>query len=684
MLTLSFAFVIFTKKEPMQKATAKARIEQLRKELHHHNYLYYVKAQPEISDFQFDLMLQELDSLEKKFPEFTDVNSPTRRVGSDLSEGFEQFQHTIPMLSLGNTYSREEVMDFDSRVKKAVGTDVEYACELKYDGVAISITYREGRMFRALTRGDGVVGDDVTANVRTIRSIPLRLMGSSYPEEFEIRGEVLMPREGFERMNRLRTESGETPFANPRNATAGTLKMQDSRLVARRPLDCYLYAVAVEDELFSNHFQSLEAISRWGFKVPQYRRLAKNIEGVFDFIRHWEGERSNLPIDIDGVVIKVNDYAQQKALGFTAKTPRWAIAYKFKAEQVSTRLLSVDFQVGRTGAVTPVANLEPVHLAGTTVKRASLHNADQMELLNLRYNDRVFVEKGGDIIPKIVGVDPRSHSSSNEKIRFISHCPECQTPLVRNGDEAAHYCPNSNGCPPQIKGKLEHFISRRAMNINAAEATIDMLFQAGLVSRPSDLYRLTYEDLISLDRFKDKSSRNLLNSIEASKKVPFPRVLYGLGIRYVGETVSRTLASHFGSMEALMDADEDALVAIDEIGERIAQSVTSFFADEQRRDEVRHLRDFGLQMEFEKAPEDGSRQLAGKTVVISGTFDGYSRDELKSLVEQHGGKNTGSVSSNTSFILAGDHMGPEKKNKAESLGVPIIGLKEFLEMAGIE
>jgi DNA ligase (NAD+) len=668
----------------MDKASARNRIEALRKELHYHNYLYYVKAQPEISDFQFDLLLSELATLEEKFPAFRDENSPTRRIGSDLTDGFKQYEHAIPMLSLGNTYNREEVMDFHARVTKSVGDDVQYACELKYDGVAISITYRNGRLFRALTRGDGVVGDDVTANVRTIRSIPLELIGDNYPEEFEIRGEVLMPTQGFERMNRQREEAGEPLFANPRNATAGTLKMQDSTLVARRPLDCYLYAVAIKDELFETHLESLEAIKDWGFKVPPYRSLAPGIDKVFEFIRHWEAERRSLPFEIDGVVVKVNSYQQQRALGFTAKTPRWAIAYKFKAEQAATRLLSVDFQVGRTGAVTPVANLEPVRLAGTTVKRASLHNADQIEMLGLRYNDRVFVEKGGDIIPKIVGVDPGGRSSAGETIRFITRCPECDTPLIRNPDEAAHYCPNSDGCPPQLKGKLEHFISRKAMNINAAEATIDQLFQAGLVRKPSDLYTLTYPDLIALDRFQDRSTRKLLDSIEQSKQVPFPRLLYALGIRYVGATVSKTLAIHFGSMEALMHAGIDELVAVDEIGDRIAQSVHEYFAREEHREMIRFLEDQGLEMVMERRDQGASNELSGKSIVISGVFESYSRDELKTLVEQHGGKNTGSVSGNTSFILAGEKMGPEKRSKAASLGVPVIGLEEFLEMLKIK
>jgi DNA ligase (NAD+) len=666
----------------MNRSSAKERIEQLRKELHRHNHLYYVKAAPEISDFEFDLMLQELEGLEKKYPEFSDDNSPTKRVGSDIAEGFEQHPHEIPMLSLGNTYSREELADFEARIRKTIDDRVEYVCELKYDGVAISLTYENGSLARALTRGDGVVGDDVTANVRTIRSIPLKLTGSDYPSRFEIRGEVLMPLEGFRKMNEERSRRGEQVFANPRNATAGTLKMQNSALVAQRPLDCYLYAAAMKEQVFETHFESLNACSAWGFKIPPYSKLVGSLEEVYSFIDHWAAKRAELPFEIDGVVIKVNSLEQQRVLGFTAKTPRWAIAYKFKAQQVSTTLLGVDFQVGRTGAVTPVANLEPVQLAGTTVKRASLHNADQMGMLDLREMDVVFVEKGGDIIPKIVGVDKAQRSGEPPEIRFIENCPECGTELVRLPGEAAHYCPNAYGCPPQIRERIEHFISRKAMNINAAGATIAQLYNEGLVQNPADLYRLKYEDIIGLERFAEKSSRNLINSIRGSREVPFPRVLYALGIRYVGETVAKKLAQHFGSLERLRAASMEALVEVDEIGERIAGSVISFFDDPKNNEIISALEQAGLQLALEKEAEEGigSEKLSGMTFVISGKFPDFSREELKEMVEKNGGKNAGSVSSKTSYILAGENMGPEKLKKAEALGIPVISVEQFMEM----
>jgi DNA ligase (NAD+) len=669
------------KSTKMDKHSARERIEELRRELHRHNYLYYVKAEPAISDFQFDLLLQELATLEKRFPEFDDDNSPTKRVGSDISEGFEQHPHEIPMLSLGNTYSREELAAFAERVRKVIDDPVEYVCELKYDGVAISLTYEQGRLVRALTRGDGVTGDDVTANVRTIRSIPLQLTGNGYPERFEIRGEVLMPLEGFRRMNEQRRQAGDQLFANPRNATAGTLKMQNSSLVARRPLDCYLYSFAAAGSLFKTHFESLNACSAWGFRIPPYSKLVGSLDEVFEFIDHWAGARRELPFEIDGVVVKVNDLEQQAELGFTAKTPRWAIAYKFKAEQVSTRLLGVDFQVGRTGAVTPVANLEPVLLAGTTVKRASLHNADQIAMLGLKENDYVYVEKGGDIIPKIVGVDIGRRQGDPEAVVFIKDCPECGTQLTRLPGEAAHYCPNAYGCPPQIKERIEHFVSRKAMNINAAEATIEQLYNEGLVHTPADLYKLRYEDVIRLERFAEKSSRNLIASIDASRAVPFPRVLYALGIRYVGETVAKKLALHFTSLERLLAATKDELVTVDEIGERIAESVISFFSNEKNVRMTGELVNAGLQFAIPREEEKaGSEKLEGKTFVISGKFSGFSRDELKELVEHNGGKNVGSVSSKTSYVLAGEDMGPEKRKKAEVLGIPVISIDDFLEM----
>ena len=664
----------------MDKSSAKERIEQLRGELHRHNHLYYVKAAPEISDFEYDLLLSELESLEKKYPEFSDENSPTKRVGSDIVEGFEQYPHEIPMLSLGNTYNREELADFEARIRKIIDGDVEYACELKYDGVAISLTYENGSLVRALTRGDGVVGDDVTTNVRTIKSIPLKLIGNDYPEKFEIRGEVLMPLEGFRKMNEERSRNGEQVFANPRNATAGTLKMQNSALVAKRPLECYLYAAAMKEQVFKTHFESLNACSDWGFRIPPFIKLVDSLEEVYAYIDHWAGKRDDLPFEIDGVVVKVNNLEQQRILGFTAKTPRWAIAYKFKAQQVSTKLERVDFQVGRTGAVTPVANLAPVQLAGTIVKRASLHNADQMRMLDLREKDEVFVEKGGDIIPKIVGVDKKKRTGDPPEIKFIANCPECGTELVRLPGEAAHYCPNAYGCPPQIRERITHFITRKAMNINAAEATIALLYNEGLIQHPADLYQLNYEDIIGLERFAEKSSRNLIESIQKSREVPFPRVLYALGIRYVGETVAKKLAQHFRSIARLRDASMEELVEVDEIGERIAGSVINFFEDPKNNEIVEALRQAGVQLEMDEDESTASEQLKDKSFVISGKFSEYSRDELKQMVEKNGGKNVSSVSSNTSYILAGENMGPEKHKKAEALGIPIITIEDFLNM----
>ncbi len=648
--------------------------------MHKHNYLYYVKAQPEINDFQFDILMQELEELEKRHPEYEDINSPTRRVGSDISSGFEQYEHSIPMLSLGNTYSEEELGEFDARVRKIITDPLEYVCELKYDGVAISLRYEQGQLVRALTRGDGVVGDEVTNNVRTIRSIPLHLFGSSYPSSFEIRGEVLMPVEGFRKMNKAREKEGEAAFANPRNATAGTLKMQDSSIVAKRPLECYLYSAAIDDNPFSSHYESLLASAEWGFRVPPYSKVVSTIEEVFAFTNHWEENRKTLPFEIDGVVIKVNSLEQQDLLGFTAKTPRWAISYKFKAEQTSTRMVSVDYQVGRTGAVTPVANLEPVQLAGTTVKRASLHNADQIRLLDLRLDDQVYVEKGGDIIPKIVGVNTAARTEGSEAIVFITHCPDCATPLIKRDEEAAHYCPNATGCPPQIKGRLEHYISRKAMNINAAEATIDQLFTAGLIRMPADLYHLRYEDLIKLDRFAEKSSENLVVSIKESTAIPFPRVLYALGIRYIGETVAKKLATHFKSIGALSQASMEELIAVDEIGERIAQSLIEYFAEDANMEHIQQLIAAGLQLEIAGVEKDVSDLLSGKSFVISGKFTTHSRDELKQMVEINGGKNSSSVSSKTSYVLAGENMGPEKYKKAESLQIQIISINDFLDM----
>lgn len=664
----------------MKPEQANTRIQELRKVLQKLNNDYYVGHSSTYSDFEYDLLLNELQTLESGFPEFDDENSPSRRVGSDLNREFESFPHRYPMLSLGNTYSKEELAEFDERVRKVLGDKLNYFCELKYDGVAVALTYRNGELFRALTRGDGTRGDDVTHNIRTIRSIPLKLSGSAYPPEFEIRGEVILPTEGFKEMNRKREEMNEAPFANPRNAASGTLKMQNSSLVAQRPLDCLFYYIPGEQLLFQTQSESLEKARLWGFKVPDYNQLAASLEEVFDFIKLWETERDTLPFDIDGVVIKVDSVAMQQELGYTAKTPRWAISYKFKAEQALSRLLSIDFQVGRTGAVTPVANLEAVQLAGTTVKRASLHNADQIKLLDIRIGDRVFVEKGGEIIPKIVGVDHGNRESGSVPFQFITSCPECGTTLVRQEDEAAHYCPNDKGCPPQIKGRIEHFISRKAMDIHAAEATIDLLYRNGLVRDVAELYSLALDSVQNLERFGAKSALNLIESIQDSRQVPFPRVLYALGIRYVGETVARKLAEAFLSLDNLINAGQEELEEVDEIGERIAQSLQNFFQDEQNLQLIEGLKEAGLQLEMEASGETVSDLLAGKTFVISGVFEHHSREELKSIIEQHGGKNSGSISARTNFILAGDNMGPSKYEKAQKLGVPIITEVDFMEM----
>jgi DNA ligase (NAD+) len=664
----------------MMQEQAKERIDELRLLLHQHNHNYYVKSQPTITDFEYDHLLRELQDLEESHPQFTDPNSPTQRVGSDLNMEFESYPHRYPMMSLGNTYNREEVLEFDQRVQKVTGEKVDYYCELKYDGVAVSLNYQNGSLIRALTRGDGTRGDDVTRNIRTIRSIPLKLRGRDHPREFEIRGEVILPAEGFARMNSERTERGEVPFANPRNAASGTLKMQNSSLVASRPLDCFFYELPGDQQLFRFHHQSLEKAIQWGFKVPPYGKVAKSLEEVLNYLAHWESARAKLPFEIDGVVIKVDSIAQQQELGFTAKTPRWAISYKFKAEQAQTLLLSIDFQVGRTGAITPVANLEPVQLAGTTVKRASLHNADQIRLLDIRIGDRVFVEKGGEIIPKIVGVDLDQRRGDAPEFEFIRQCPQCGADLERKEDEAAHYCPNSTGCPPQIKGRIEHFISRKAMDINAAQATVDLLFREGLVNNIADLYALRYDQLVKLERFADKSARNLLESIAGSLQVPFPRVLYALGIRHVGETVATLLAKAFGSLDALMQASQQELEEVEEIGHQIAQSVTGFFSDPANSEMIGRLRESGLKFEMEGGTEIISQALRGKTFVISGVFTSFTRDELKSLIERHGGIHTGSVSKKTDFVVAGENMGPSKREQANKLGIPVITEQELISM----
>lgn len=662
--------------------SVKEQIEALRSELEQHNYNYYVLSAPTISDKEFDEKMKELQDLEAAHPEYYDPNSPTQRVGSDLSKEFEQVQHRYPMLSLGNTYSEEEVRDFYERTERSLNEPFEIVAELKYDGTSISLWYEKGRLVRAVTRGDGSKGDDVTANVKTIRSVPLRLRGNDYPEEVEIRGEILLPWAEFDRLNKEREEQEEPLFANPRNAASGTLKQQNPAIVASRKLDAYLYYVLGEHLPADTHYGNLVAARRWGLKIPDVIKVCHNLQDIFDYIHYWDTERKNLPVATDGIVLKVNSLRQQKNLGFTAKSPRWAIAYKFQAERAETRLNSVSFQVGRTGAVTPVANLEPVLLAGTVVKRASLHNADIIEGLDLHIGDQVYVEKGGEIIPKIVGVNTEARTMMiGEKVRFITRCPECKTPLVRPEGEAAHYCPNDSGCPPQIKGRIEHFVTRKAMNINIGPETVEDLFNVGLVKNIADLYDLRITDLLTLERWAEKSARNLMNSLRESKAVPFERVLYALGIRYVGETVAKRLASSFHSIDRLMEASFEQLVDVDEIGDRIAQSVVAYFSDAENRQIVERLRAHGLQMEVsEEVLANRSERLKGLTFVISGTFTQHSRDEYKAMIEQHGGKNTGSVSGKTSYILAGENMGPAKLEKAAKQGVRIIREDEFLKM----
>jgi DNA ligase (NAD+) len=664
----------------MDKAAAEKRIRELQEALRHHNYRYYILSQPEITDFEYDIMMNELQALEKEFPVFVDINSPSQRVGSDLNREFTQVVHKYPMLSLSNTYTEEDVLEFDARVRKLIGDDFEYVAELKYDGVAIGLSYENGRLVRAVTRGDGVRGDVVTDNVRTIRSIPLVLRGKDQPLSFEIRGEIFMSHEGFRQLNEQRQAAGEDVFANPRNATAGTLKLQNSSLVAKRPLDCFLYHLLGENLPYSSHYENLRAAREWGFKIPEYIRKFENNSDLFSFIRVWEERRKGLPFDIDGIVIKVNRYDQQEELGFTAKSPRWAIAYKFKADQTVSRLLSIDFQVGRTGAITPVANLKPVLLAGTTVKRASLHNADQIRLLDIRLGDEVFVEKGGEIIPKIVGINLASRPGDSEPFVFIDSCPECSTRLVRREGEAAHYCPNEYGCPPQIRGRIEHFISRRAMDIGAAEATIEQLFNAGLIQDAGDLYSLRKEDLMGLERFAEKSASNLITSIDRSRNVPFERVMFALGIRYVGETVAKKLAIHFTSIDRLRNADFETLVAADEVGERIAESLQQFFKDPKNMHLLDKLESAGIQFSMGSEQAKTGNKLEGLTFVISGTFEKHSRDELKELIESNGGKNAGSVSTRTDYLLGGEGIGPSKLKKVESLNIPIIGEDEFLAL----
>ena len=662
--------------------TVKEKIDQLRTDLHRHNYNYYVLNAPEISDKEFDDRMRELQELEKEHPEYQDDNSPTMRVGSDLNKNFTQVAHKYPMLSLGNTYSESEVTDFYDRVKKALNEDFEICCELKYDGTSISLTYENGKLVRAVTRGDGEKGDDVTDNVKTIRTIPLVLHGS-YPESFEIRGEILMPWEVFEELNREKEAREEPLFANPRNAASGTLKLQNSAIVASRKLDAYLYYLLGEELPCDGHYENLQAAAGWGFKTSEHMKKAHSLEEVFEYIRYWDTERKNLPVATDGIVLKVNSMRQQKNLGFTAKSPRWAIAYKFQAERALTRLNKVTYQVGRTGAVTPVANLDPVQLSGTIVKRASLHNADIIEGLDLHIGDMVYVEKGGEIIPKITGVDKDARSMLiGEKVKFITHCPECGSKLIRYEGEAAHYCPNETSCPPQIKGKIEHFISRKAMNIDGlGPETVDMFYRLGLIKNTADLYQLTADDIKNLDRMGEKSAENIIKGIEASKEVPFERVLFALGIRFVGETVAKKIAKSFNDIDELENANLEKLINIDEIGEKIAQSILTYFTNPLNRELIERLKSTGLQLyRREEALSGYTDKLAGQSIVISGVFTHHSRDEYKELIEKNGGKNVGSISAKTSFILAGENMGPAKLEKAHKLGIKLMSEDEFLTL----
>lgn len=655
------------------------QIKELREKLNHYNHLYYVENAPTVSDYEFDCMLRQLQELEQQHPEFADPNSPTARVGSDLSNAFKSVNHTFPMLSLQNTYSLDELHEWVEKITKEVG-EVEFVCELKFDGTAISLTYEDGRLLRAVTRGDGSRGDDVTENVRTIRSIPLMLNGNDYPSYFEIRGEIFMPYASFERLNAEREQNEEPPFANPRNAAAGTLKQQQSKIVAQRGLDCTLYQIAGKDLQLTSHYESLEAAKRWGFKISDKIKVCRNTAEIDDFINYWDTERKALPFPTDGVVIKVNRFADRKALGSTAKAPKWAVAYKFKAEQALTRLLKVSYQVGRTGAITPVANLEPVLLAGTTVKRATLHNADQIMTLDLREGDMVYVEKGGEIIPKITGVELSQRNEQSEPLQYITHCPECGAELVRYEGEAKHYCPNQSHCRPQILGRIIHFIRRKAMNIEGlGEETIELLFENSLINNIADLYDLRAEQLATLPRLGEKSARNIMQSLQLSLEVPFHRVLFALGIRFVGETTAKYIATHFKDMDSVMGASKEELIEAEEVGDKIADSIIDYMHDEQNLIIIERLRKAGLKFKIEEKAQ-ASSSLAGLNFVISGSFSLHSRDELKALIEAHGGKNLATVSANTSYLLAGDKIGPSKLQKATKLGIKIISEEEFLKM----
>jgi DNA ligase (NAD+) len=667
----------------MNKNDVKEEIERLIREIEFHNHLYYVESKPQISDFEFDGMLKRLQELENDNPEFAYSYSPTKRVGGDITKKFETVLHRFPMLSLSNTYAEDEIVDWENRIKKLTEGEIEYVCELKYDGVAIGIRYENGKLLKAVTRGDGVQGEDVTSNVKTIRTIPLQLKGD-FPTDFEIRGEIYMPIDVFNRLNSEREELGEPLFANPRNTASGTLKMQDSTVVANRSLDSYLYGIYGENLSFKSHFSAVKQAGTWGFKIPsienRFIEKTNSIKGIMEFIHYWDKERYNLPFEIDGVVIKVNDYAIQRELGFTAKSPRWAIAFKFKAERVETILESVSYQVGRTGAVTPVANLKPVSLGGTIVKRASLHNQDQIEKLNLFLGDTVFIEKGGEIIPKVVGVNTSKRDSSFVPVAFIDTCPDCGFQLERKSGEAQHYCPNEENCPPQIKGRLEHFISRKAMNVEGlGSETIDLLFEKGLVHSIIDLYDLSFDQIVNLDGMAEKSANNLLQGLQSSKGVPFSRVLFALGIRHVGETVAKKLVNHFGSIHALAEASKEELLEVEEIGEKIADSIKAYFSNSQHLQALDKLISIGLQFENERKIKS-SNKLDGKTFVVSGVFESFSRDELKLLIEENGGKNVSSISSKTNFLLAGQNMGPAKLKKAEDLKISIISEEDFKQM----
>ncbi len=686
----------------MEKAQAYIRIQELRDIINEANRRYYVDNSPTLSDYEFDMLLKELEALEKEHPELKTADSPTQKVGSDLKAGdsksadqrFEQFPHRYPMLSLGNTYDMTEVRAFAERAAKGIGNSFTYSCELKFDGTAVCLTYRDGRLVRALTRGDGTVGDDVTRNVKYIGNIPQELhvpagfiptlmQSQPWPDEFEIRGEIFMPWAAFDRLNEERVKEEEQPFANPRNAASGSLKLIDSKMVAGRGLECTLYHMLGEDLPFQTHDQALKAAAQWGLPVSDKRKICRTIEDIESFINHWDTERKNLPYATDGIVIKVNELPYQEELGFTAKFPRWAVAYKFKAEQALTKLLSIDYQVGRTGAVTPVANLEPVQLSGTVVKRASLHNADQMELLDIHIGDYVYVEKGGEIIPKITGVELTEREDGVIKPHFPETCPDCGTRLVKDEEEAKAFCPNQSGCPTQIKGRLEHFLSRKAMNVIAGEATIEQLYNKALVWNLADFYELREEHLLTLEGWKEKSAERFLKSLQESRKVPFERVLYALGIRYVGETTAKSVARHFGNIESIMNADVETLLNVDDVGKVIAESIYEYFRDEVNVETVERLKEAGLKFTADAGTQKLSDALAGKTVVISGNFS-VSRDEMKAMIVAHGGKNSGSVSGKTAFLLAGEKAGPEKLKKAEALGVTVISEGEFLDMVNME